>query len=166
MNLTDKIQDLERRYPPVETVHITRNVPTNERKMIPYPSYGAFALIKTKQGEFILQRQNYDQPDVTREDWMVPGGKLEDAESFEEAAIREVREETGMGIEITGLYKIFHHVNQYQGATEEWYLAVFFADLESESMNHSSPEVLEVRRFRELPEHFMGELRKYYEDLR
>ena len=161
-----KIRELERKYGPIETIHITRILPSKKTQNKTQPSYGAFAIIKTKQNEFIFQRQSYDQLDVTREDWMVPGGKLEGDESFEEAAIREVQEETGMEIEINGLYKIFHHINHYQDGTEEWYLTVFFADLVSESANHSSHEVLEVKRFRELPEHFMGELRKYYQDLR
>jgi hypothetical protein len=41
-----------------------------------------------------------------------------------------------------------------------------FADVVSESVNHFSKEVLEVKLFKELPEHFMGKLGKYYQDLR
>lgn len=36
------------------------------------------------------------------EDWSLPKGKLEDGESWEEAAVREVEEETGLRCEIDG----------------------------------------------------------------
>jgi 8-oxo-dGTP diphosphatase len=38
----------------------------------------------------VVHRPRYD-------DWSLPKGKLEDGESWEEAALREVREETGVG---------------------------------------------------------------------
>jgi len=40
--------------------------------------------------------------------WGVPGGGLEDAESFEEGAVREVREEAGVDCEVTDLWHLEH----------------------------------------------------------
>ena len=44
------------------------------------------------------------------DEWGLPGGGREDEESFEEAAVREVREETGIDCEITGLWLLRRHV--------------------------------------------------------
>lgn len=41
-------------------------------------------------------------------EWGVPGGGLEGAESFEDAAVREVREEAGVDCEISGLWHLEH----------------------------------------------------------
>ena len=40
--------------------------------------------------------------------WGVPGGGLEDDESFEQTARREVREEAGVDCEVTGLWHLEH----------------------------------------------------------
>ncbi|HWU46112.1 MAG TPA: NUDIX domain-containing protein [Humibacter sp.] len=48
--------------------------------------------------------------------WALPGGGLELGESIEDCAVREVREETGLDVEITGLVGIYtnpHHVMKY-----------------------------------------------------
>ncbi len=39
--------------------------------------------------------------------WGLPGGKIEPAESVKEAALREVKEETGLNIEITKLLGVY-----------------------------------------------------------
>ena len=43
----------------------------------------------------LVHRPKYD-------DWSLPKGKLEPGESWEEAALREVEEETGIACELTG----------------------------------------------------------------
>jgi 8-oxo-dGTP diphosphatase len=54
----------------------------------------------------VLLRPGPDGPEVAvihrpkYEDWSLPKGKLDDAEDFEQAALREVEEETGMRCEL------------------------------------------------------------------
>jgi len=149
----------------VELAHVVSVFTGKKRRFQDEPFYGAFAIVTTSDNEFLFQRQSYEQPGVSRSDWMVPGGGLESGESFEEAVIREVREEMGVGIVVTGLYKIFHHTHVFEDGVNEWYLVVFFADAVSGSEAHHSPEVTEVRKFSEPPENLMGSLGKYYADL-
>jgi 8-oxo-dGTP pyrophosphatase MutT (NUDIX family) len=163
--LPNRIRAVLDKFGPAEIVHVTSDFSTHGARVGDEPEFGAFAIVTTRQNEFVFQRQSYEQPCVTRSDWMIPGGGLLGDESFGEAAVREVREETGFGIVVTGLYKIFHHTHIFENGNSEWYLVVFFADAISEPESHHSPEVTEFRRFRKPPENLMGSLGKLYADL-
>jgi len=62
-------------------------------------SYGAVAIVRAAGG--LLWRASPSGPRIAlvhrprRDDWSLPKGKLDDGESWEEAALREVEEETG-----------------------------------------------------------------------
>jgi len=47
-----------------------------------------------------------------RDTWSIPGGAQEVGETFVEAAIREVREETGLEIEVLGLVDVVDSINR------------------------------------------------------
>jgi len=70
---------------------------------LPKPCTTVVALVFIQQNDkILLVKQNYG-----RRHWSLPGGKLEPGESIEEAAIREVKEETGLEIRLgrlVGLY--------------------------------------------------------------
>lgn len=53
---------------------------------------GAAVIIKNKQGQILMQRR------ADNDKWGLPGGCQEVGESFEEVAIREVKEETNLDI--------------------------------------------------------------------
>ena len=56
-----------------------------------------------REGTILLQRRSDNAA------WGLPGGILELDETYEEAAIREVREETGLTVRLTALLGIYHN---------------------------------------------------------
>jgi 8-oxo-dGTP diphosphatase len=58
---------------------------------------GVGAVVFNQRGEIALIKRG-KPPHFGR--WMIPGGSLEWGETLEQAAVREVREETGLDIEI------------------------------------------------------------------
>lgn len=65
------------------------------------------ACIINENGEILLQKRS-DKGDI----WGLPGGAVEIGESIEEAVIREVKEETGLNVEVDhfiGVYSKYFH---------------------------------------------------------
>lgn len=68
------------------------------------------AVVTDEDGRIVLVRRKDNDL------WALPGGGMELGESIEETAIREVKEETGLDVEITGLIGIYtnpNHVMEY-----------------------------------------------------
>lgn len=65
-------------------------------------------MVFNSAGDVLLIRRG-KEPHYGR--WMVPGGTLEWGESLEQAAVREVREETGVEIEIEAFVEIFEAIS-------------------------------------------------------
>jgi len=57
------------------------------------PTYKAAKVVVVRDNKILLVR-----PDYGHRQWTLPGGNLEKGETYEEAAIREVREETGLEV--------------------------------------------------------------------
>jgi len=79
----------------------------------------AFAAI-IKNNHILMTKHIY--PDKTF--WTLPGGGLEEGESFEEAVIREVKEEVNLDVEVVD----FLFTRQYSGGEERCYLVRFLED--------------------------------------
>lgn len=60
------------------------------------------ALINDGEGRFLLLKRSEASKHFAGE-WEPPGGKIDSGESFDEALIREVKEESGLDIAIDGL---------------------------------------------------------------
>jgi ADP-ribose pyrophosphatase YjhB (NUDIX family) len=83
-------------------------------------------VVANDQGEILLIRR------TDNDNWALPGGAMDLGESISEAAIREVKEETGIDIEITGLLGIYtnpRHVIEYtsNGEVRQEFSVVFTA---------------------------------------
>lgn len=129
---------------------------------------GSVVIIGNEKGEVLLQKRPEGR-------WGLPGGLMELGESFEEVAIREVREEIGLEIRNLQLLHVFSGKEFYTKAPngDEFYsvTAVFYTN-EFEGTLHCQPtETLEVRFFPpdRLPENMVGSHRgvvKLLESLR
>lgn len=62
--------------------------------------------------------------------WLLPGGRLESGESLEAGAMRELEEETGIDVDVTGLGAIAEQtfVHGETGETREFCFATFLAE--------------------------------------
>ena len=83
------------------------------------------------RGTHVLLAKRGKQP--RRFTWSIPGGAQEINETIRDAAIREVREETGLEIKILGLVDVVDSINRDDnGRTQFHYTLVdFFAEWES-----------------------------------
>ncbi|MEG2200108.1 MAG: NUDIX hydrolase, partial [Anaerovorax sp.] len=60
---------------------------------------GVRVIIRNGDGKILMVRQSHEGRSI----WMAPGGGIEAGETSAEAAVREVKEETGLDIKIGNL---------------------------------------------------------------
>ncbi|MEU6485086.1 NUDIX domain-containing protein [Streptomyces sp. NPDC046887] len=121
----------------------------------------ASAVVTDEAGRVLLQRRR------DNELWALPGGGMERDESLPGAAVREVREETGYDVEITGLVGMYtdpRHIIAYgDGEVRRQFNVCFTARItggslkvseESSEVRFVSPEEIEG-----LPMHHTQRLR-------
>ena len=89
------------------------------------PIIGVGAVIWNEKNEIVLIRRG-SEPRLG--EWSIPGGRLEWGESLREALLREVREETGLDIEIGGLIDVVDLVTRDEsGSIHHHYVLIDFA---------------------------------------
>ena len=66
---------------------------------------GVRVIILDEENRMLLVKQQHEDKEI----WMVPGGGIEDGENAAEAAIREVKEETGLDI---ALERLLWHIEE------------------------------------------------------
>ena len=106
---------------------------------------GCGILIVNEKDQVLLQRRS------DTGDWCIPGGALEPFETFEEAAIREVREEVGITVKDLRLFGIYSGEERrihYPNGDIVYSLSVIFTAREYEGVvSDDDWEVLEHRFF-------------------
>ena len=73
------------------------------------PILAVDVVIEFDSGEVVLIKRKYDP---YKGYWALPGGMVEIGETVEQAAIREVREETGLDISISHLVGVYSEPNR------------------------------------------------------
>lgn len=110
--------------------------------------YGAHAVVTNDQGELLLV--HHDQVGM----WVLPGGEVAGAESFEEAARRELREEAGIDAAFDGL-ALLARVEFHSDDHSTWgVLPIYEATAQSTEVSVEDPdgEISAAGWFETLPE--------------
>jgi ADP-ribose pyrophosphatase YjhB (NUDIX family) len=100
------------------------------------------AVVENAAGELLLHRR------VDNELWGLPGGAVELGESVAQTVVREVKEETGLDVALTGLVGVYsdpHHVIAYADGEVRQQFSLCFAARLLGGMLAGSDESHEVR---------------------
>jgi phosphatase NudJ len=68
----------------------------------PSPTWAIALVVVREGGRFVLVEEHHDRG------WYLPAGRVEHGESFVDGARREVREESGLEVELDGILRIEH----------------------------------------------------------
>jgi ADP-ribose pyrophosphatase YjhB (NUDIX family) len=86
---------------------------------------GVAAIIRNAEGQILLQRRSDNGL------WGLPGGSVEIGESVRDAIIREVREETGLAVEVLRLIGVYSdpafQIVRYPDGNVVHYISTLFA---------------------------------------
>jgi ADP-ribose pyrophosphatase YjhB (NUDIX family) len=99
------------------------------------PEAGCGAAIRDDQGRLLLQ-QRLREPEALA--WGLPGGKIDFGERAETTAVREIEEELGIQIELTGLACIAETIHAGDG--RHWVAPVYEARIVSGEPRLMEPE--------------------------
>ena len=127
------------------------------RQMTNQPCVTVVVLVFIQQDDAILlARQDYGQ-----QYWSLPGGVMEPGESIDEAAIREVKEETGLDVRLRRV------VGLYSKPGEDGLAVCFEGEVIGGTLK-ADHEITECRYFPHdrLPESIREHLRQRIEDFR
>jgi len=106
---------------------------------------GVGAVVWNNHGELLLVRRA-NPP--RQNEWSLPGGKVEFGEALRDALVREVREETGLEIEILGLIDVAELVQDAAaGAEDKHYVLVDFCARASTGDPVAGSDAAEARWF-------------------
>ncbi|MDP5273650.1 NUDIX domain-containing protein [Chengkuizengella axinellae] len=114
--------------------------------------------VVNEKGEILLQKRG------DKKAWGFPGGALELGESAEEAAIREIEEETGLSVQVDELIGIYTKYNdEYPNGDKAQTILFFFkCSIKGGELVVDQKETLELKFIR--PEHAPALVNQQHED--
>ena len=111
------------------------------RQYPPHPLLGVGAIIFEGDTVLLVERAG----DPLKGWWSIPGGLLETGETLEAALRREVREETGLTVEILSRFDIFERIMpDAEGRAEYHYVLVDYICRAAGGTLHASDDVSRV----------------------
>jgi len=126
---------------------------------------GSVVLVGNNEGKVLLQKRPEGR-------WGLPGGLMNLGESFEEVAIREVLEETGLTIKNIKMLHVFSGKEYYTKTPngDEFYsvTAVFLANEYEGQLTIDNDETVDIRFFQcdNLPLEMVGSHRQFINEYR
>ena len=88
---------------------------------------GVRVVILDEDKRVLMLKQRHEGRDI----WMVPGGSIEEGEDAAQAAVREVKEETGLDVDIRAL---LWHVQEVSEKRGQRFVNFFLAELKGGSL--------------------------------
>ena len=98
--------------------------------------------------------------------WALPGGRVNPGETVEHTVVREVKEETGLIVEITSKLGDYHEQGVQGGVEYDYYPACFLVKIVGGEIKKQESEIEEIRLFslNEIPEALAFEHTKMVKD--
>lgn len=93
-----------------------------------------------KEGKFLLVQEAQE---ICRGKWNIPAGHLDPNETIFDGAKREVFEETGCRVELTGVLEVAQRVLE----NDVWMSVIFKTKLLEENIRFDKSEILDVKWF-------------------
>ncbi len=121
------------------------------------PSFGVSVAVINDGKILLTRREDFEV-------WCIPGGALEDGESLAEAARREIREETGLDVELERLVGIY---SAPQGPGNGRHILLFAGKPVGGQLDPLASEVIEMGYFGpdEIPEPLLRDTRRQILDV-